>query len=229
MPKVFAIQTRCDWLECLEDLMIFNWCPVSRWLKRSAAYHFNSSGRMVEEHGKTVFHCFAFGGRCISLKTTDSMEALVIIGYQVVLPEYINRRFTRTKGKMRYLIPLFTLTATCTSLSAKSKRWEQCSVKGEEGHCMPPVECKAWNGVPIAGDWCKQSPYGWQCCTAQLTSLHASMAGEDDVDDDNDEYSNSLVKRAPRSCNVRGVPGICIKKSACKGIATPGAGTPEDP
>ncbi|EER37436.1 conserved hypothetical protein [Histoplasma capsulatum H143] len=184
---------------------------------------------MVEEHGKTVSHCSVFGGRCISLKITDSMEALVIMGYRVILPEYINRRFTRTKGKMRYLIPLFILTATCTPLSAKSKRWEQCSVKGEEGHCMPSVECKAWSGVPIAGDWCKHSPNGWQCCTAQLPSFHASMAGEDDVDNGNDDYSNSLAKRAPRSCNARGVPGICIKKSACKGIATPGAGTPEDP
>ncbi|KKZ63419.1 hypothetical protein EMCG_02306 [[Emmonsia] crescens] len=129
---------------------------------------------------------------------------------------------------MRYLIPLLTLTATCTSLSAKSKRWEQCNVQGEEGHCMPPAECKAWNGVPVAGDLCKQSPNGWQCCTAELPPLDPSMADDDD-DDDDDSNNNNLTKRAPGACNARGVPGVCIKKSACKGTATPGAGTPNDP
>ncbi|EEH23449.2 hypothetical protein PABG_05660 [Paracoccidioides brasiliensis Pb03] len=146
---------------------------------------------------------------------------------------------------MRYLIPILALTATCTSLSAKSKRWEQCDVQGEEGHCMPPTECKAWNGVPVAGGFCHHSPHGWQCCTAELPPVEPSFTEADDDD---------LAKRAPRSCsayggperrdvlygeaptrppgkkcNARGVPGVCIKKSACSGVATPGAGTPEDP
>ncbi|EEH49909.2 uncharacterized protein PADG_05988 [Paracoccidioides brasiliensis Pb18] len=121
---------------------------------------------------------------------------------------------------MRYLIPILALTATCTSLSAKSKRWEQCDVQGEEGHCMPPAECKAWNGVPVAGGFCHHSPHGWQCCTAELPPVEPSFTEADDDD---------LAKRAPRSCSAYGVPGTCIKKSACRGTATPGAGTPDDP
>lgn len=34
---------------------------------------------------------------------------------------------------------------------------------------------------------------------------------------------------AGRKCNARGVPGVCKKKSACRGTATPGAGTANDP
>ncbi|OJD25868.1 hypothetical protein ACJ73_02755 [Blastomyces percursus] len=131
---------------------------------------------------------------------------------------------------MRYLITLLALTASYTALSAKTKRWEQCSVEGKEGHCMPPTECKALNGVSVAGDWCKHSPNGWQCCTAELPALKPSMADDDDADvDAGDDHDNNLAKRAPRSCNVRGVRGVCIKKSACKGFATPGAGTQSDP
>ncbi|EEQ90723.1 uncharacterized protein BDCG_05843 [Blastomyces dermatitidis ER-3] len=132
---------------------------------------------------------------------------------------------------MRYLIPLLALTASCTALSAKTRRWEQCSIEGKEGHCMPPTECKALNGVSVAGDGCKHSPNGWQFCTAELPLLKPSMADDNDadIDADDDNDNGSLAKRAPRSCNARGVRGICIKKSACKGVATPGAGTRNDP
>ncbi|PGH10955.1 hypothetical protein AJ79_05201 [Helicocarpus griseus UAMH5409] len=134
---------------------------------------------------------------------------------------------------MKYLLSLLALTATCTSLSAKSRRWELCDVQGEPGTCLPPAECKAWNGVPVAGNWCSNSPDGWQCCTKKLPPADGSNtpapAPAPSANASTDADPVLTKRRAPRSCNVGGIKGICIKKSDCKGTATPGAGTKADP